>query len=592
MIFGLALPHQYNTRVNLLARRIAPFRLIFALTLTLPAHAQTNWLPLDQIQAGQKGIGRTVFSGATISEFNVEILGVLENIGPKQSVILARLSGGPLAHTGVMQGMSGSPVWINGKLIGAVALAFPFSKDPIAGIRPIAEMFETGPSRPGPARPLAELKLGDFSSLKEIATPVSFGGFPQATLDRFAPEWRKLGLEPRQGVSAGRPGASTPSARPIEPGSMISVHLMSGDLSVAAEGTVTAIDGRKLFAFGHRFLALGDAEMPFARAEVIALLPSLNTSFKISSAKEWLGTITADRNAAISGELGRKPNLIPVQLAVGPKRYQFEMVSNRSLSPLLLQMAAMAALDGTERGFGASTIGVRGQIRFTDRTLPPLRFDNIFTSDYNAAAGAGLAIASPLATLLEAAVPGAQVAAIELTLDTREEKRQMRIDQAWPSRRETRPGDEVELTMTFATENGAELQRRLKYRVPAGAENGPLYFSISDGSGLNAQEIRSLYAGGSLAGKTPAQVVDLLNQMRTNRRAYVRVWQSEPAYTAGSSDLSNVPKSVALTLSRATQGSATAVMSGAGSRLAEFPIDLGDDFVITGSKLVQVEVKN
>lgn len=548
-------------------------------------------MPLSQVRAGQKGIGKTVFSGAVVSEFNVEILGVLENIGPRQSVILARLSGGPLAQTGVMQGMSGSPVWINGRLIGAVALAFPFSKEPIAGIRPIGEMLETGPSRAGTAKPLAAVKFGD-SSMIEIATPVSFGGFSQAVLDQFAPEWRKIGLEPRQGVSAGSPGAASAGAKPIEPGSMISVHLMTGDLSVAAEGTVTTIDGKKLYAFGHRFLSLGDAEMPFARAEVITLLPSINTSFKISSAKEWLGTITADRSAAIAGEIGRKPKMIPVRVGVGAKKYQLEIVSNRSLAPLLLQMAAMAALDGTERGFGAATIGVRGQIRFEDRTLPPLRLDNIFTSDYNAAAGAGLAIASPLATLLEAAVPDARLADIELTLEPREEKRQLRVDNAWASRREAKPGDEIEVTMTFAAENGREIQRRVKYRVPAGAENGPLYFSVSDGSGLNAQEIRTLYAGGSLAGKTPGQVIELLNQMRSNRRAYVRVWQAEPGYAAGSSDLTNVPKSLALALAKSSQSAATAGWSGAGSRLAEFAIELGEDYAVMGSKLVQVEVKN
>lgn len=546
-------------------------------------------MPLSEIRAGQKGIGRTVFSGASTSTFDVEILGVLDNVGPRQSVILARLSGGPLAHTGVMQGMSGSPVYINNRLIGAVALAFPFSKDPIAGIRPIQEMLETGPSRP-PARPALAARFGD-SQMIEIATPVSFGGFSQGLLDQFAAQWRKFGLEPRQGVTSGTPVSNGP-ARPIEPGSMISVHLMTGDLSVAAEGTVTAIDGKRIYAFGHRFLSLGDSEMPFARAEVLALLPSVSTSFKISSAKEWLGTITADRSAAISGELGRRPKMIPVRIGVGPnKPYQVEMVGNRSLAPLLLQMAAAAALDGTERGFGASTIGVRGQVRF-EGGLAPLKIDNIYTSDYNAAAGAGLGIASPLAAILEAAIPAATLAGIDLTLEPREEKRQVRIDNAWPSRREAKPGDEVEITMAFTTDNGRELQRRLRYRVPAGAENGALFFSISDGSTLNAQEIRSLYAGGALSGKTPAQVIETLNQLRSNRRAYVRVWQSEPGYQAGASELGNVPKSVALSLARATQSGSGASWSGAGSKLAEFPIELGEDWMVSGTKLIQVEVRN
>src|SRR6516165_5435162 len=163
------------------------------------------------------GIGRTVFSGSQISDFDVEILGVLENIGPKESLIIGRLSGGPLEHTGVMQGMSGSPVYIDGKLIGAVAMAFPFSKDPIAGIRPIEDMLRSSPAAAQSSRPqlaLAERDLtrgiprpepamaGDARMI-EIATPISFGGFTRAALDAFAPQLKALGLEPRQGVSAG-----------------------------------------------------------------------------------------------------------------------------------------------------------------------------------------------------------------------------------------------------------------------------------------------------------------------------------------------------------------------------------------------------
>ena len=170
-----------------------------------------------------RGIGRTVFSGNKVDDFQVEILGVLDNIGPKESLILARLSGGPLEHTGVMQGMSGSPVYIDGKLAGAVAMAFPFAKDPIAGIRPIEAMIRTSPSlaraarftarratarRPLRPRPHARLPrpaaaLSVEPRMVDIATPISFGGFSRATLDAFAPQLRALGLEPRQGVTSG-----------------------------------------------------------------------------------------------------------------------------------------------------------------------------------------------------------------------------------------------------------------------------------------------------------------------------------------------------------------------------------------------------
>ena len=170
------------------------------------------------MRAGQRGIGKTIFSGNKIEEFQVEILGVLDNVGPKQSVILARLSGGPLDKTGVMQGMSGSPVYIDGRLLGAVALAFNFAKEPIAGIRPIEEMLAVGaqpaaetagrqrasaPKRENSTSRLRQLVSNPAASLIEIATPVSFSGFTAGTLEHFAPQLKKLGLEPRQGVSSG-----------------------------------------------------------------------------------------------------------------------------------------------------------------------------------------------------------------------------------------------------------------------------------------------------------------------------------------------------------------------------------------------------
>ena len=349
-----------------------------------------------------RGTGRTVFNGSNVEDFNVEILGVLDNIGPKESLILARLSGGPLEHTGVMQGMSGSPVYIDGKLIGAVAMAFPFAKDPIAGIRPIEAMLRTStaatppPSSPSPAPaipaaraalalnerdltrriPRPEPAMGTEARMIDIATPLSFGGFSRATLDAFAPQLRSLGLEPRQGVTSGgklEPVMGNPAD--LKPGSMISVQLMAGDLSVGADGTVTHIDGNRVYAFGHRFLDIGSTALPFARAEVLTLLANTNTSFKISSAKEWMGTIFQDRNTAVAGELGKRPPMVPVSLTLSRagktvESYQMQMVNDTLLSPLLLQMAVFSAIDATERTIGAEQYPCHRPGRISERVRP------------------------------------------------------------------------------------------------------------------------------------------------------------------------------------------------------------------------------
>ena len=344
------------TRYNVLV--IQPPRvatLLFAwLAIASVAFGAPDIFPLKDVRAGQHGVGRTVFSGTRVEEFQVEVLGVLQNLGPRQSIILARLSGGPLASTGVMQGMSGSPVYIDGKLLGAVALSFPLSKEAIAGIRPIEDMLRV---RPEPARTIAQAAphrspfVTGGNALEEIATPVSFTGFTPAALEHFAPQLRRMGLEPSQGVSGG--GVIPPrlgDARKLEPGSMISVQLISGDMTVGAEGTITAIDGDRVYAFGHRFLDEGSTDLPFASAEVLALLPNLSSSFKISAAREWMGSITSDRETAVSGITGRQASLIPVQIRVGQNTYRMQLVQDRVMTPLLMQMALFSAIDATRTG--------------------------------------------------------------------------------------------------------------------------------------------------------------------------------------------------------------------------------------------------
>src|SRR5579871_4122638 len=406
---------------------------VLALAVGLPA--QTNFFPLKDIKPGMHAVGRTVFSGNRIDEFQVEILGVLDNVGPKESIILARLSGDPLEHTGVMQGMSGSPVYIDGKLVGAVALAFPFAKDPIAGIRPIEDMVRDVPAvaslaHQRPAVALADKDLTRFlpkstpaavgdERMVDIATPLSFGGFTRATLDAFAPQLRGLGLEPLQAVTGGAeiaPRMGNPAD--LKPGSMISVQLMAGDLSVGADGTVTYIDGNRIYAFGHRFLAVGSTAIPFARSEVITLLPNLNTSFKLSTAKEWMGTIYQDRDTAVAGELGKRAPMVPVSIAVGRgsrqiEQYRMQMVNDPLLSPLLVQMAVFSAIDATERSVGASSIRVSGQMDFQNAPAP-VRLDNIFASDNGTAQQVSLNTAIPLAYVLQSGFASLQLKNIAL----------------------------------------------------------------------------------------------------------------------------------------------------------------------------------
>jgi hypothetical protein len=573
-----------------------------ALALAAALSAQIPFFPLKDLKPGMHATGKTVFLGDRVEDFQVEILGVLENIGPKQSLILSRLSGGPLEKTGVMQGMSGSPVYIDGKLVGAVAMAFPFSKEPIAGIRPIEDMVRVGQASSEPLRrakvsldntdltamlPRPEEALSGEMRLADIATPIWFSGFTRQAIERFAPQLRALGLEPRQGVSGGGLVETKMGDRSaLQPGSMISVALMSGDLSIGADGTVTYVDNDKVYAFGHRFLAVGPTELPFARSEVLTLLPSVASSFKISSPKEWMGTISQDRSTAIAGDLGRRARMVPVAITVaraGRKvdGYQMQMANDRFLAPFLMQIAVFSAIDSTERALGAATYGVRGQIEFQG-SAPPLKLNNMYAGDANTAMQVSLSAAIPLAYVLQSGFSSLEVKRVALDIDSFDEKKQWQIDQVVASPHEVRPGGTVQINAVLVGENGAEVTRTLDYEVPVGASPGPLCFTVADGNVANLSEVRQIL------GSTPhsaEQLVATVNKLRTNTKAYVRVWRPDPNFQLEGEDFPDPPPSLALIL-----GASPTVMQTRNAKLAELEISAGDA-VISGVKTVQVEVK-
>ena len=580
---------------------------VFALATALAA--QTGFFPLQDIKPGMRGTGRTVFSGSQVDEFQVEILGVLDNVGPKESLILARLSGGPLEHTGVMAGMSGSPVYIDGRLVGAVAMAFPFAKDPIAGIRPIQDMMRPAtalPSASGPVQraaialadrdltrvlPKPEPMLAGEARMVDIATPISFGGFSRATLEAFAPQLRALGLEPRQGITAGgkvEPGMGNPAD--LKPGSMISVELMAGDLSVGADGTVTHIDGNRVWAFGHRFLAVGATALPFARADVIALLPNLNTSFKLASPREWMGVISQDHDTAIAGELGKRAALVPVSIGVSRagrsvESYQVQMVNDPLLSPLLLQLAVYSAIDATERTVGASSIRVTGEVEFQNAPAP-VRIENMYAADNGSAMLVSLSAAIPVAYVMQSGFRSLELKKVAIHIEAFAQKKQLTIDGVSVSRREARPGEKVLLNIVLAGENGAETRRQVEYQVPIGAEPGPLYFTVADANTANLADFRQILTTNP---RSAGQLIATVNNLHPNTKAYIRVWRTDPAFQLEGADLPDPPASVALILA-GSQSSLAGITQTRNSKVAGMEVDAGD-MVVSGSKTIQVEIK-
>ena len=436
----------------------------------------------------------------------------------------------------------------------------------------------------GPRMMARQKFISRDARLEEIATPVSFSGFTSATLDHFGAQLREMGMDPRQGVSGGgKPTDRMGDPKKIEPGSMISAQLLAGDYSIAADGTVTCIDGDHVYAFGHRFLDAGPSDIPFAaRRSARALLPNVSSSFKISAAREWMGTLTDDRSTAVSGVMGRRAQMAPVDIRVGKNSYHMQVIQDRVMTPLVTQMALFSAIDATERAQGGSTFSIRGRLDFEGGSV---RVDNIYSGDVAVPALAALGLGTSLNYAMASGFDAFKLKGVTLDVAVADRKSQMQIaDIAAP--RSVRPGENVELIVTLAGENGVETQRKVLYRVPVGSPLGPINFTAADAASTNMTEFGATIG---LQYHSPGQVLEFLNGLRSNTKAYIRVWRNEAAFTVDGRDLPSPPPSVAMILSRAQTQTAN-LPNLRGSKLGEIEIPAGDNFV-TGSKTVQVEVK-
>jgi hypothetical protein len=571
-------------------------RLFVSLIAVAGLGTAQNFFPIKDVRPGMRGIGRTVFQGERIEEFQVEILGVLENLGPRQTIVIARLSGGPLAETGVLQGMSGSPVYIDGKLLGAVALGFPFSKEPIAGIQPIENMIADATfNGEGKKAALPAGLAMPPGELTNLPIAVSFAGFSASTLAAYTPRFGALGFQLEPGLAQ---KAAISAASEILPGSMISVGLITGDMNMTADGTVTYVDGKRIYAFGHRFLDAGPVELPFAHAEVIVSIPLLNSSFKLSAAHEWVGTILSDRTTAIAGEIGRSPHTIPLTITVdssatGNHAYHMQVANDRLLTPFLSQTALFSTIDATERSLGAGTLRVEGRAEF-EGGLPALVMRDVYVSDNALAQLAATNALVPLGFVVGGGFADLRLKNLSFRISQLDTKHQLRLSQAWASAHEAHPGDTVTISAQLEGENGYETAQSAKYTIPIGAPEGLLNFTIGDATVQNFSDFAGLSPSSV---PTAERLIEAVNLYRSSEGLYVRVWRQQPAFSvrgpAPGSEMPDPPPSAMLILADPSSSASTNTLnvSTRGSEAGQMTIAL-PGYAVSGAKTVQVEIKD
>jgi hypothetical protein len=545
--------------------------------------AQTKHFPVDELRPGMVGVGRTVFEGDKLEEFTVHIIGVLRNeIGPRRDLILARLEGGPLASTGVIAGMSGSPVYIDGRLVGAVSYSLgQFSKEPIAGITPIEEMIDAA-TLPTPRRQAARIDLplpltpdglrdslrqafswirpfaespsdvrvfgegginaGIGTMLRPIATPLTLAGFDATVVDPIMAAFRDQGFVP---VMAGAAQTSpTAPPAPLRPGDPVGVTLMSGDLQFGATGTVTEVDGDKVYAFGHPFYGLGPTQFPMTRAHVHAILPSLMSSTKIASAGAVIGTVQQDRATTIAGTLGPAPAMIPIKLTLNSERgirktFNMAMVNDELFTPLLAYLSILNTLTSYERQNGVATYALRGTANIKNHG--PIAFEDLFTGD-QPSAGAAASVVGPINFLLRNAFENVQLEGLNLEIDASEQPRSATLERAWIDGTRIRPGTTVDLRVLLRTYRGEEITQSVPVQIPANAR-GSVSIMVSDGTRLSQWEARELQVQPAQTHGLP-QMIRVLNQARKNNRLYVRLVTRDGGAVVKGESLAALPPSV------------------------------------------------
>ncbi len=577
-----------------------PIRLLgtacLALLLAATLPAQTRTFPVSQIRPGMVGTGRTVFEGDRLEEFEVHVVGILRNsIGPRRDLILARLEGGPLADTGVIAGMSGSPVFIDGRLVGAVSYSLgEFSKEPLAGITPIEEMRQDA-TLPGGRPRLAQAALtlpvtqeGLQASLRQsfadtrpfaaspadvrvtsgtldpsigallrpIGTPLSFSGFEGSAIGEIMATFRRGGFVPvLAGGGQAPPDGSTASGGPLRPGDPIGVSLMTGDLEIGATGTVTDVDGDRVYAFGHPFYGLGPTQFPMTRAHVMTVLPSLSNSMKIATAGEVIGVVSQDRATTIAGTLGQGPAMIPVSLTLASERgtrerFAMQIANDQLLTPVLAYTAILDTLTSYERQNGVGTYVLKGQARI--RGHAPVSFEDLFTGD-QPSAGAAASVVSPINVLLRNSFEDVELEGLDIELEGSELPRSATIERVWVDQSKVRPGDTVTLGVLLRTYRGEEVTRSLQIVVPAHAR-GAVSIMVTDGASLAQWEARELPVQPLRAASLP-QMIRVLNNARRNNRLYVRLVTRDGGAVVNGEPLAALPSSVLAVIESDRNGS-------------------------------------
>jgi len=592
------------------------FVVVVALGVVLSAEAVASVLPLSQIQTGMKGKGRSVFVGHEIEEFDVEILGILRNYQPQRNLILAKLSGQGLENFGVAQGMSGSPVYIDGKLIGAVAYGFPFAKEPIAGITPIEEMLaipaeSSSKSSFSPRIPIQKsmtleellqinearlptegVSLLEGRTLKPLNLPLVCSGLPSQIFDRANPVFSRLGFSPVNGGPVSQISSHTVlNPRPLREGDAVGVQLLDGDVNVSAIGTVTYVRGAEILAFGHPMYNLGAVEYGMTTADVIAIVPSFQSSFKLASSGRLIGKFTQDRSVGVFGELGKMPRNVPLNInwnnARGQKReFKIRVAEDKLLTPFLVNLAVASIMPSEDRSLGDLTLAVDGDIYLENGKS--IHLEDLFSGAFDSAMG-------EVANLLTAVVyfltnnefEDLSIHRIDLNVHATEEIRFSYLEKVWLDRYDVNPGERIHVKIFTRNFRGQQVMQDGYLTVPHLPSGSEFFLIVADALALQQIEMGQYRTRGFLP-RNLEQLIRILNNQRKNNRIYLKILASKPGLFLKGEEMPNLPA----TMKEMFTSSRVAISSPREMTQSTLGYtQLGVPYVFKGSALIPIKIK-
>jgi len=571
------------------------------------------FVSVDELKRGDRCVGRTVFVGTEVEEFELEILGVVRGAAPGTDLIIGRAEGALLENTGILQGMSGSPVYKDGRLIGAIASTWQFSKEPIAGITPIGEMLPAlelmdveghAGGRPGSdglpglvmlpegeraASSLARIveaagmlerradahtvlpavAFGD-SRLSPIAAPLVVSG---ADLDYIHRVSRVLGpgvtpllgagiapgsaartaIVPGSAATSGSSSVAEHEAVELEPGSAVGVQFVRGDVNWTAIGTVTHIAGDRLVAFGHPLFNAGAIDMPMVAAFVHAVMPLQSTSFKYASGGELLGTMKEDRNKAVAGVIGPGPPMVPLTVSIrangGERRFEFETVSNRPYTALFSGLAFGGAVSTAVKASGPVTVDLSVRIDTGDELV---EYRDVFHTTEPAMRCSG-ELSLLLSFLVENAFEERELLGVELDVAVREGDFRTAISRVDADRKVYRPGDDVKLRVLMRPRRGDPFERELHLRIPEATEPGALTVRVGDAMSFHLWERDRLGLGA--APRSYEQLLNLIRDARPGNIVVAQLLSDTPGLSLSGDEMRGIPGRAGLAMaSSATSG--------------------------------------